>query len=209
MMEEAAIFEISMKQKKVIKNNILSIIERAKSGDINAFENIIELYQKKIFSIAYKMVGSVENARDISQEAFMKIFKNIHKLKDVTNPYPYFYRITINACMDWLRQEKRKHLPIKNHLSFFCAENSNSAASPEYITQQRELGEIINASLGCLTNRERAALSLRDLEGLKTMEVAATLGCSQATVRSHIASARVKMKDYILANYPELKRENL
>lgn len=201
--------KIPIEQQGRNNEHIFHFVKRVMKGDIDAFEKIVELYQKRLFKIAYKMVGRVEDARDILQEAFIKIFKNIHKLKAVREPFPYFCRITINVCMDWLRRERIKHLPLDNYLHILKGKNRSSYPSPELLMHQREKEEIITESLHCLTHRERAALSLRDLEGHKTKEVAAILGCSQATVRSHIASARLKMKEYLLANYPELKRENL
>jgi len=199
--------KIPMEQRGIGREHILALMERIIKGDIDAFEKILELYQKRLFKIAFRMVGSLEDARDILQEAFMKIFKNIRKLKAVREPYPYFCQITINVCRDWLKKEKRNHIPLAENSNFSKDGERGSYSNPEFLIYQRERGKILMESLDNLTDRERTAICLRDLEELKTKEVALILGCSQATVRSHIASARVKIKDYLSANYPELKGE--
>jgi RNA polymerase sigma-70 factor (ECF subfamily) len=206
MRADEAIIEISMEEQRKGKVDIFPFLEDVVSGDIDAFEKLVELYQKRLFSIAYKMVGTVEDTRDIVQEAFMKIYKNIHKLKNVKKPFPYFCRITINTCVDWLKKQRKTHIPFIQIAKTTQAKSSFSTTNPEYFMQQMEKERIIAESLSCLTERERAALCLRDLEEFSTREVASIFGCAEATVRSHIASARVKIKNYLVKKYPELKR---
>lgn len=206
MRVDEAFLEISMGEQGKGKADILSLLEEVMSGDVEAFEKIVELYQKRLFSIAYKIVGTVEDTRDIVQEAFMKIYKDIHKLKNVKKPFPYFCRMTINSCMDWLKKQKKNHVMFNQSVEYFQSNTRTSSANPESFTQKKEVGQIVMNSLSCLTERERAALCLRDLEEFSTREVASILGCTEATVRSHIASARVKIKNYLVKKYPELKR---
>ena len=195
-----------MEQFEEVQNSIIPLLDQIIEGEIDAFDKLVELYQKRLFSIAYKMVGTVEDTKDIIQETFMKIYKNSHKLKNVKKPFPYFCRITINTCVDWLKKQRKTHIPFITIVKTTQAKGSISATNPEYFMQQKEKERVIAESLSCLAERERAALCLRDLEEFSTGEVASILGCTEATVRSHIASARVKIKNYLVKKYPELKR---
>jgi RNA polymerase sigma-70 factor (ECF subfamily) len=206
MRPDEAFLEISMGEQGKDKADILPFLEDVVSGNVEAFEKIVELYQKRLFSIAYRLVGTVEDSKDIIQETFMKIYKNSHKLKNVKKPFPYFCRMTINSCMDWLKKQKKNHVMFNQSVEYLQSTVRTSSANPESFTQKKELGQIVMDSLSCLAERERAALCLRDLEEFSTREAALILGCTEATVRSHVASARVKIKNYLVKKYPELKR---
>jgi RNA polymerase sigma-70 factor (ECF subfamily) len=206
MRADEAFLEISMGEQGKGKADVLPFLEDVVSGDVEAFEKIVELYQKRLFSIAYKIVGTVEDTKDIIQETFMKIYKNCHNLKNVKKPFPYFCRMTINGCMDWLKKQNKNHVMFNQSVEYLQSTVRTSSANPESFTQKKEVGQIVMNSLSCLTERERAALCLRDLEEFSTREAALILGCTEATVRSHVASARVKIKNYLVKKYPELKR---
>ncbi len=138
MRTEEIISEISMEQFEQVQNSIITFLDKLVQGDIDAFEKVVELYQKKLFSIAYRLVGTVEDAKDIIQETFMKIYKNIHKLKNVKKPFPYFCRITINTCMDWLKKQRKSHIPFIQIAKTSQVKGSFSTTSPEYFMQQKE-----------------------------------------------------------------------
>lgn len=146
---------------------------------------------RRIFVQIYRIVGNVADAQDLTQEAFIKALQHQEQLKDEQKAAHWLSRIATNTAIDFLRRNGR---------ATFCeideAPESHSE-SPEQILLRTEQRNYLEDGLRLLSPRERAALVLRDVEGLPAEEVAAQLNCSKATVRSHIANARTKFRRYI------------
>jgi RNA polymerase sigma-70 factor (ECF subfamily) len=146
---------------------------------------------RRIFLQMYRMVGNVADAQDLTQEAFIKALQRQEQLKDELKAAHWLSRIATNTALDFLRRHSR--------VTFCEVEEApeSPAESPEEILLRHEHRDYLQEGLRSLTARERAALVLRDLEGLPAEEVARRLNCSKATVRSHIANARIKFRRYL------------
>jgi len=154
---------------------------------------------RRIFLQIYRMVGNVADAQDLAQEAFIKALQRQEQLQDQQKAAHWLSRIATNTALDFLRRHGRvSFIEIEEapevHRSY---RGSHPADSPEELLLQSEHHDYLQDALGSLTPRERAAFVLRDLEDIPAEEVAHRLGCSQATVRSHIANARIKLKKYM------------
>lgn len=151
----------------------------------------IELHMRRVFRLVYRVVGNVPDAQDLTQEAFVKALSRRSQLKDPDKAAHWLGRIAVNTALDFMRQRKR--------VVFEELEKApdRPAESPEQAALRSEQRAYIEDGLRLLSDRERAALILRDVEGLPASEVARHLNCSPATVRSHIANARVKFRKYI------------
>jgi RNA polymerase sigma-70 factor, ECF subfamily len=147
---------------------------------------------RRVFLLIYRIVGNVADAQDLTQEAFIKALQRQDQLKDLEKAAHWLSRIASNTAIDFLRRAGR--------VSFSDIEDmpepfvSSPAENPEQMLLRSEHRERLEAGLEILTVRERTALLLRDVEDLPAEEVAARLNCSKATVRSHIANARVKLR---------------
>src|ERR1700722_20178617 len=149
---------------------------------------------QRIFRQIYRMVGNVHDAQDLTQEAFIKALQRQEQLKDELKAAHWLSRIATNTALDFLRRHGRVA---------FCEITEapeSHAETPEAAVLRSEQREWLAAGLERLTPRERAALVLRDMEDLPAEEVARRLDCSRATVRSHIANARVKLKKFAEKN---------
>ncbi len=146
---------------------------------------------RRIFVQIYRIVGNVADAQDLTQEAFIKALQRQDQLKDEKKAAHWLSRIATNTAIDFLRRNSR---------ASFCeldqAPESHSE-TPEQIFLRSEHNDYLEDGLRLLSPRERAALMLRDVEGLPAEEVARRLDCSKATVRSHIANARTKFRRYV------------
>jgi RNA polymerase sigma-70 factor (ECF subfamily) len=146
---------------------------------------------RRIFIQIYRIVRNVSDAQDLTQEAFIKALQRQEQLKDEQKAAHWLSRIATNTAIDFMRRKNR---------ATFCeldeAPQSHSE-SPEQALLRSEQRNYLEDGLRLLSPRERAALMLRDVEGLPAEEVARTLGCSKATVRSHIANGRTKFQKYI------------
>src|SRR6516225_5868690 len=147
---------------------------------------------RRIFLLIYRLVGNVDDAQDLTQEAFIKALQRQDQLKDLEKAAHWLSRIATNTAIDFLRRNGRvAFTDLEDMPEPFV---SSPEDSPEQRMLRNEHREKLEAGLEILTGRERTALLLRDVEDLPAEEVAARLKCSKATVRSHIANARVKLR---------------
>ena len=146
---------------------------------------------RRIFVQIYRVVRNVADAQDLTQEVFIKALQHQDQLKDEQKAAHWLSRIATNTAIDFLRRSGR---------ATFCeiddAPESHSD-TPEQILLRSEQRNYLEDGLRLLSERERAALMLRDVEGLPAEEVASLLNCSKATVRSHIANGRTKFRRYM------------
>ncbi len=162
------------------------------STDVSQDSEFIEAHMRRVFRLIYRVVGNVPDAQDLTQDAFIKALRRRDQLKDPDRAAQWLGRIAVNTALDFVRRKKRvtfeeiEHPPV-----------DESAETPEQGALRGEQKQYIEDGLRLLSERERAALILRDVEGLPATEVAARIGCSPATVRSHIANARVKFRKYM------------
>ena len=167
------------------------LIAAAQSGDLAAFEQIIRQYERLVLVTALRMLGNLADAQDASQEVFLRLYRNLGKVESSGAFSSWLYRVTVNLCLD-MRRKRPAVAPMED-----AFQAAASGDDPHQATIRAERRHALDLSLRRLSEKERAALVLRDLEGLPTEEVARVLGSSQATVRSHISKARVKMKTFM------------
>lgn len=166
-------------------------IAAARAGDLAAFELLMRQNERLVLATAQRLTGNMEDAQDVSQEVFLRLYKNLGKLQSANALTAWLYRVTVNACHD-LRRRKPASEPAET-----AGEPVSDGADPQASLTQAERKRVLEMSLRILPEKERAALVLRDLEGLSTQEVARALGSSEATVRSQISKARAKVHDFV------------
>jgi RNA polymerase sigma-70 factor (ECF subfamily) len=176
---------------------LAALIERARAGNTAAFEQIVIGYQRKVLATAWRMLGNEDDARDAAQEVFLRAFKYLASFKADQDFAGWLYRITVNVCRDAGR--KRSQISFTSFEDEQAAGGLARAASDENLEAaviRAEQRALIAEALNTLSKKERAALVLRDLEGLPTDEVARLLGTTEATVRSQVSAARAKIKQF-------------
>jgi RNA polymerase sigma-70 factor (ECF subfamily) len=153
---------------------------------------------RRVFLLIYRIVRNVDDAQDLTQEAFIKALQRQEQLKDLEKAAHWLSRIATNTAIDFLRRSGRVSFSELDEAPAPALRSHAESAEDRVLrTEQREH---LDAGLDVLTERERMALLLRDVEDLPAEEVAERLQCSKATVRSHIANARVKMRRYLERN---------
>jgi RNA polymerase sigma-70 factor (ECF subfamily) len=174
--------------------------ERVVPHDLDRQNQFIAENLRRVFLMIYRIVGNVADAQDLTQEAFIKAIQREGQLKDTGKAAHWLSRIATNTALDFLRRHGR--------VSFTAFEEapeplaSPASQNPERLLLGAEMRSYMEDGLRLLTGRERLALILRDVEGLPAGEVARRIGCSKATVRSHIANARVKLRRYVQGRKP-------
>ena len=147
---------------------------------------------RRIYVLIYRMVGNAADAQDLTQEAFVKALARRDQLKDQQKAAQWLGRIAYHTAIDHIRQRQKM-----SYVELESAPEPRHQENPERLALRAEKQAYLADGLRLLSERERAALILRDVEGLPAAEVARHIGCSAATVRSHIANARAKFKKYI------------
>ncbi len=174
------------------------LLQRAKAGDLAAFEQLLMLHERRVFQTAYRLLRNVEDAQDAAQEVFLRLHKHLDGIEEQRGLASWLYRVVVNVCHD-LNRRRGKHLaaPLEEWTTPAAGASSASTTEDPFETASRQQQrQWIAESLATLPEKERAALVLRDLEGLPTAEVARILGSSETTVRSQISKARLKIRKF-------------
>jgi RNA polymerase sigma-70 factor (ECF subfamily) len=169
--------------------------ERVVQEDLDRQNRFISDNLRRVFLMIYRIVGNVPDAQDLTQEAFIKALQRAGQLKDIEKAAHWLSRIATNTAIDFLRRHGRSSFTQIDDMPVPLS--SPRWESPEEQVLAAESHAYMEDGLRLLTPRERLALILRDVEDLPAEEVARRLGCSKATVRSHIANARVKLQRYL------------
>lgn len=150
---------------------------------------------RRIFVLIYRIVGNVDDAQDLTQETFIKALQRRSQLKDLDKAAHWLSRIASNTAIDYLR--RKKNLSFTEYGDLPDSVLTSGEEGPEQQLLRGEKRRHLDGGLAVLTERERMALLLRDVEDMPADEVARQMNCSMATVRSHIANARIKFRRYL------------
>jgi RNA polymerase sigma-70 factor (ECF subfamily) len=169
---------------------LAALVERAREGDGRAFDRLMLETQERVVGLSWRLLGSREDARDAAQEVYLRVFRHLGRFRAGEDFRGWLYRITVNVCRDAAR--RRRRTPVTD------AEppDPGRPAEAEEALLGAERWERLLEALAALPAKERAALVLRDLEGLTSEQVARLLGSRPATVRGQIASARMRIRRF-------------
>jgi RNA polymerase sigma-70 factor, ECF subfamily len=198
-----------------LSDDDFSLVRRAQAGDQQAFASLVERYQRKAYSVAVGLVKDREEAMDIAQEAFVKVYKYLDHFKGDSSFYTWLYRITVNICIDHRR--KRGGDP-RDHVEFDEAVRREDegevgvfgtrlGSNPQKAALRGELMEKIEEALQQIPENHRSILLLREVEGMSYEDLAKTLKIPKGTVMSRLFHARKKMQSllsgYLAGDNPE------
>ena len=182
------------------------LISRCQKGDQDALKEIYDRYHDKVYRIAYGMVRQREEALDIVQEVFIKLFRSIRDFKGKSKLYTYLYRMAMNTAIDHSR---------KMHKVFSLSLDEEGAPQPSEVAEKRpdrillhkELEEKVRIALHKLPADQRMAIVSREVEGLSYREMAESMGCSIGTVMSRLHYGRKKIQELLRKYVEEEGRE--
>ncbi len=180
-----------------------SLIRAAQQGDQSAFARLVEANQGRIYSLCYRMTGNSEDAADLTQEAFLNAWRGLGSFGGQAAFSTWLYRLASNACIDFLRREKRRMA-----LSMTQEEDEEGRQTdlpderwaPERELERKELQAAVQEGLSTLSPEHRQVLLLRETEGLSYQEIAQCLSLEEGTVKSRIARARLALKEFLVKN---------
>jgi RNA polymerase sigma-70 factor (ECF subfamily) len=183
-----------------VNHEEIDMISRCQQGDQDALKEIFDLYHKKVYQIAYGVVRQREDALDIVQEVFIKLFRSIKNFKGESHFYTYLYRMAINTAIDHSRKMKKSPASSLDEDGAFQP-SDEVEKRPDRILLHKELEEKVNLAMEKLPKDQKAAIVLREVKGLTYQEMAETMECSIGTVMSRLHYGRKKiqelLKDYV------------
>lgn len=174
------------------------VVERIKQGERAAFDELVQVYRDRGFAIAYNLVGNPEDAKDILQEAFIKVYLNIKGFNSESKFYTWFYRIVVNCSLDFIRKRKAMRKTFTEPL---LDEEGNekeipdSRYVPSKIVLSAELAANLEDCIAKLSENQRISFVLKHQNGLSNQEIASVLKCSLSTVKVHLFRAVRALQD--------------
>jgi RNA polymerase sigma-70 factor (ECF subfamily) len=171
-----------------------TLVQQAAAGDQDAFAALVARYQKRAFWVAFHVVGRVEDARDVTQEAFVRLHKSLDSYDPARSFYTWFYRIVMNLAIDQLRKHKGASHASLDELPQLLPDE-REAGEGEAAVELQEQNELVWRVLDQLDPKFKAILVLRDIHGLSSREIAPMLRITHATARWRVHRARMLFKE--------------
>lgn len=187
------------------------LVRRFRGGDPRAFDDLVLTFQARVFGIAYRMVNRYEEAADLTQEIFVKVYRSLPKFRGESSFSTWLFAIALNMCRTGRRRMRRR---AEHEVQTLTEAEPNSAngiamdwaSSPVELLKRKEIRDLVQNCLAALPPEFRAVMVLRDVQGMSGEETAAILDCSLGTVKSRLSRARLQMRKALKAIVKDERR---
>jgi RNA polymerase sigma-70 factor (ECF subfamily) len=181
------------------------VIEACKAGDRKAFEKIVLFYQKRVFNFAYRMLGNMEEAKELAQEVFVSVFLSIRELREDAKFDAWLRQILLNHCRNrWKFLKRRQYFstdsiddPVETEEGEMIRPISDPSDTPDIVYEKKMTQEWIQKGLLKMKEDQRELIVLRDLQGLSYDEMGRLLNIPEGTVKSKLHRARMDLRDIL------------
>jgi RNA polymerase sigma-70 factor (ECF subfamily) len=179
------------------------LVEQIRSGDDGAFETLVRRKTSKVYGLCYRVIGNSEDAKDISQLVFIKLWENIEKYDAQYAFDTWLYRMVTNVAIDFMRNKQSRDNAVNSNLRLV-----KTAVDPEQTVtvQRKEVEAVFNAVSDALSPKQKSIFVMSEMEDLRSSEIAKILGCQESTVRNHLFNARKVMQQQLKRRFPEYAR---
>jgi len=176
--------------------NDTDLIIQAQKGDQNAFEELVYRYDRSVLSIAMRYALNEDDAKDLYQEVFIRVYRGLKNFRFQSEFSTWLFRITTNVCLTY-KSRSKEHLRVSIDNEFDNDENESiitkelvyDGSSPEEISSDTDLGEIVNSAVESLSPKQKMTFILKHYEGYKIKEIAAMMNCKEGTVKKYLFDA--------------------
>ena len=179
------------------------LVALAVKGDNYAFEQIVTMFEKKVYNMALRYTADPQDALDICQEVFLRVYRFLPKYKGDSTLSTWIYRITMNVCHDTAYKKESINdirIDVKNDDDEYRTEVADVRFDPEKEFEKKQIREVIQKGIATLDETYKEAIIMRDINGMSYEEIADVLGINQGTVKSRIFRAREKLKKFLIKN---------
>jgi RNA polymerase sigma-70 factor (ECF subfamily) len=179
---------------------------RARGGEMVAFETLVTRKTSAVVSLARRIVGNSEDARDVAQMVFLRVWNEIHRYDEKYSFNTWLYRIATNLSIDFLRSSRSRERAHGATLHIVREREESTASDATRNAEDAELARLFETVSGRLSEKQKAAFVLREMQDCETKEIAEILGCGESTVRNHLFNARRVLRKEIGRLFPEFLR---
>lgn len=183
---------------------IRACLERGADSE-QAWEEVVRRFRRRVFGIAYKFTGRYEEAQDLTQEIFLRVFKSLSKFDESADFGTWLYSVSRNHCIDHYRSGRRERELLIKH-EFALEEVSSGRFDPHRAVEARDKRELLSRALHHLPEKLRQAVVLRDIQGLTYQEIVERLDLPEGTVKSRINRGRIELGRVLLVVQDERSR---
>jgi len=179
------------------------LVESIRQGDVDSFETLVRRKTSKVYALCYRVIGNAEDAKDISQLVFLKLWENLEKYDPRYAFDTWLYRMVTNVAIDFLRNRQSREAAVNSNLRLVkTATDEDQSVN----VQRKEIETVFHEVSAVLSPKQKAIFVMREMEDLQSSEIARILGCRESTVRNHLFNARKLMQDQLKKRFPEYSR---
>ena len=179
------------------------LVETIRGGDSVAFEQLVRRKTSKVYALCYRVIGNAEDAKDISQLVFIKLWENLEKYDPQYAFDTWRYRMVTNVAIDFMRNKQSRENAVNSNLRLV---KTSADAEQGVVVQHKEVENVFNEVAACLSPKQKTIFIMNQMDDLPSSEIAKILGCRESTVRNHLFNARKMMQQQLQKRYPEYAR---
>ncbi|HEX9457974.1 MAG TPA: RNA polymerase sigma factor [Thermoanaerobaculia bacterium] len=189
--------------KESVEPDDRQLVELIRQGDDGAFETLVRRKTSKVYGLCYRVIGNGEDAKDISQLVFLKLWENLDKYDPLYAFDTWLYRMVTNVAIDFMRNKQSRDNAVNSNLRLV-----KTAVDPEQTVtvQRKEVESVFNVVSNALSPKQKTIFVMSEMEDLRSSEIAKILGCRESTVRNHLFNARKLMQHQLRKRFPEYAR---
>ncbi len=189
--------------KESVEPDDRQLVEQIRQGDDGAFETLVRRKTSKVYGLCYRVIGNGEDAKDISQLVFLKLWENLEKYDPTYAFDTWLYRMVTNVAIDFMRNKQSRDNAVNSNLRLV-----KTSVDPEQTVsvQRKEVESVFNAVSNVLSPKQKTIFVMSEMEDLRSSEIAKILGCRESTVRNHLFNARKLMQTQLRRRFPEYAR---
>ena len=180
--------------------NERELIARLQKRDEAAFEELIRQYEKKVYTLCFRMCGNGEDAEEAAQDAFLALWRGIDRFRQESSLSTWIYRLATNACIDTLRRRKKQSGSVSLDDEELFVDAVDTSPQPQETVEHRETQKLLQEGLSALPEEYRKVLILREIEGLSYTEIAESASIELGTVKSRISRGRSLLRNFLSGN---------
>lgn len=180
--------------------NERELIARLQKRDEAAFEELIRQYEKKVYTLCFRMCGNSEDAEEAAQDAFLALWRGIDRFRQESSLSTWIYRLATNACIDTLRRRKKQSGSVSLDDEELFVDAVDTSPQPQETVEHREAHKLLQEGLSALPEEYRKVLILREIEGLSYTEIAESASIELGTVKSRISRGRSLLRNFLSGN---------
>jgi RNA polymerase sigma-70 factor (ECF subfamily) len=176
------------------------LVQTIREGDAHAFEQLVRRKTSKVYALCYRIISNAEDAKDISQLVFIKLWENLEKYDPAYAFDTWLYRMVTNVAIDFMRNKQSRENAVNSNLRLV---KTSAEAEQAVVIQRKEIEKVFDEVSTSLSPKQKTIFVMNQMEDLPSAEIAKILGCRESTVRNHLFNARKLMQQQLQKRFPE------